>query len=89
VIGASITQTAPRVPLGKCSDERYPARLWVILIQDTSECPQHGPHHGPCAAACVSYIAHQREFIIFAMVMAAELEPRTAATSSHSGRRIA
>ena len=43
VIGASITQTAPRVPLGKCSDERYRARLWVVLIQDTSECPKHGP----------------------------------------------
>jgi len=34
VIGASNadTGTAPRVPLGKCSNERCPARLWVILI---------------------------------------------------------
>ena len=63
VIGASITQTAPRVPLGKCSDERYPARLWVILIQDTSECPQHGPPSWTvCRSVCELYCSPTRVY---------------------------
>jgi hypothetical protein len=44
------------------------------LRHERNDSTANPSHHGPCAAACLSYIAHQRQFIIFATGMAAQVD---------------